>query len=225
MNPDLKGVSQNMLNLGLGALQHALRLSLYFDPENPSWRDLSVLHAAHAAEILIKARIAEEHPLLIFEELPRSTQAVGNLLDFRDLVEHGRTLQYQDLPERLWAATGQRLPNLDGYKRFGRIRNAIQHFAPGRDSSVETLRFTFTVLDPFIHANWKLYAIDYNEEMGDHYEHIFETLVAKDIRPLISPAAARAWTALKYEPGRGAPKGYRPWFKGAMAKALKKGSP
>lgn len=222
MNPDLKGVSERMPDLGLGALQHALRLSLYFDPENPSWPDLSVLHAGHAAEILIKARIAQEHPLLIFEDLPRSTQASSERLDFVDLFEHGRTVQYQELPERLWAATGQRLPNLAEYKSFGRRRNAIQHFAPGSDSSAATLRFIFRVVDPFIHENWELYAIDYNEESGDHYEHIFESLVTRDVRPLISPTAARAWEKLGYEPGKDAPKGYRKWFKAAMAAALAK---
>lgn len=54
MNPELRDVADHMRDLGLGALTHALRLSLYWSPENPSWGDLSVLNAAHAAEILIK---------------------------------------------------------------------------------------------------------------------------------------------------------------------------
>ncbi|MTJ52431.1 hypothetical protein FJR38_07000, partial [Anabaena sp. UHCC 0253] len=33
---------------------------------------MCVVHTAHAAEILLKARIAQEHPLLIFSKLPKS---------------------------------------------------------------------------------------------------------------------------------------------------------
>jgi hypothetical protein len=65
-----------------------------------------------------------------------------------------------------------------------------------------------------------LYAIDFNEEYGDHYEHIFDTLVCQDIRPMISPEAARVWSNPDYRPGKGAPRGYAKWFKKAMADAL-----
>lgn len=75
-----------MRDLGLGALAHANRQAPYYG-DNPSWPDLAVLQAAHAAALLIKARIAQEHPLLIFEHLPRSTQAVGAHLDLADLLQ------------------------------------------------------------------------------------------------------------------------------------------
>lgn len=70
MNPALKGIWEHMLDLGLGALAHANRHAAYAAMENERWPQLSVLQAAHAAELIIKARIAqEEHPLLIFEHL------------------------------------------------------------------------------------------------------------------------------------------------------------
>lgn len=59
-----------MLDLGLGALAHANRHAAYAPMENHRWPELSIIQAAHAAELLIKARIAQEHPLLIFEKLP-----------------------------------------------------------------------------------------------------------------------------------------------------------
>jgi len=221
MNPALRDVAEHMKGLGLGALTHALRLLFYSTPENPSWGNLSVLHGAHAAEILIKARIAAEHPLLIFTQIPRSTQAIGSLLDFEDLFERGQTIDFQELPERLWASTGTRLPCPDVYVNFGRLRNAIQHFAPPKvQSSARTLEFVFKVLDPFIFENWGLYAIDFNEECGDHYEHIFDSLVKHRIRPLISPNAARAWKDLGYTPGSRAPADYSKWFKKSMRSAL-----
>ena len=193
MNPALRDVSGHMVGLGLNSLAHALRLALYRSPDNECWSQLSVLNAAHAAEILVKARIADEHPLLIFSQVPRSTQADGDLLNYGDLFGSGRTYQYNELPERLWAVTGIRLANAGAFQEFGRLRNTIQHFAaPSVDASQATLDFVFGVLDPFINAEWDEFAIDHNEEMGDHYGHIFETLVQRNIRPLLSPCAARA---------------------------------
>jgi hypothetical protein len=223
MNPELKQVSTRMIELGLGALTHALRLSLYADPQNPSWPDLSVLNAAHAAEILIKARLAEEHPLLIFDQIPKRPRIDAELLSFDDLFERGQTIEYHELPDRLWAATGIKLKSLDTYREFGRLRNAIQHFAPPNvHASTRTLEFVFGVVDPFINEVWGYYAIDFNEEYGDHYEHIFDTLVTQDIRPLISPDAAEAWA--DYKPGDDAPPGYAEWFAKSIRQAIQKAS-
>jgi hypothetical protein len=216
----LANVGEHMKEFGLGALTHAMRLSLYSDPNNPHWGNLSVLHAAHAAEILIKARIALEHPLLIFEQIPKSTQAGGPLLAFEDLLEKGRTIDFQDLPERLWAITGQSIREPQVYAAFGRLRNAIQHFAPpALNPSVRALEFVFKVLDPFVFENWGLYAIDFNEEFGDHYDHIFDTLVQWDLRPRISPDAAEYWQSPSFRPGKDAPMGYAAWFADEMRRA------
>lgn len=59
MNNELRNVAENMRELGLGALTHANRHAAYQDIVNDKWAELSVLQAAHAAEILIKAKIAE----------------------------------------------------------------------------------------------------------------------------------------------------------------------
>ncbi|AFZ03158.1 hypothetical protein Cal6303_4249 [Calothrix sp. PCC 6303] len=176
-----------MLALGLGALAHANWHANYMSIENSKWPELSVLQAAHAAEILIKARIAEEHPLLIFEQLPRS-KVTDNFLEMKHLFESARTIQYSELPERLWATTGMKLENLEKYKSFGRLRNSIQHFAPPPeiDFSGETINFIFEVIDPFINTCWSLYAIDYNEDIDRHI-YLIEGLVERGIKFLISP--------------------------------------
>lgn len=216
MNPELRGVWENIRELGLGAMQHALRLCLYSDPENPSWPALAVLSAAHAAELLIKARIAQEHPLLIFETMPKSAGA--GLLDFARIAEDGRTFQFNDLPGRLWATTGTRIPNEKDYRSFGRLRNIVQHFArPDEDLSLRASTFIIKVVDPFIGDHWGLFAIDYNEEYGDHFEHIFEILVAQNLRPRISPTALESWR--DHVIPETAPSGYRRWFQRAVATA------
>jgi hypothetical protein len=222
VNPDLRNVADHMRQLGLGSLRHAMRLSLYYDYDNGMWGELSVLMAAHAAEILIKARIAQEDPLLIFEKLPKRSTDGTAFLELEAMFEKGRTLRFEELPGRLRAATGFALPELDAFKKFGRTRNSIQHLGVPKniDPCQESLAFIFTVVDPFINSQWGLFAIDYNEEMGDHYEHIFETLVDRDLRPLISPDAAQAWTSLGYKPGPNAPQGYGKWYEGAIKVAL-----
>jgi hypothetical protein len=188
MQDELRLVSEHMLNLGLGALAHSNWHANYHSMDNPYWSELSVLQAAHAAEILVKARIAQEHPLLIFESLPRPNKPDVGQLELVQLIEQGRTYQYADLPDRLWATTGIRLPNVELYRSFGKLRNAIQHFAPPdhRDASQEAAQFIFAVIDPFINSCWGLFAIDYNEDY-EPYVYLLETLIRRGVLFLVSP--------------------------------------
>jgi hypothetical protein len=151
MNPDLKNVHSYMRELALGALAHA-NWHVNYSHENRWTPELSVLQAAHAGELFIKARIAQEHPLLIFDQLPHRSVSAAGRLDFKDLFENGKTVQFFELPALLWAATGIALPDREHYVAFGKLRNAIQHFAPPQDVDVkaETHRFICSVLDPFI---------------------------------------------------------------------------
>lgn len=158
------------------------------------WPELSIIQAAHAAELILKARIAQEHPLLIFEQLPRSTQSAGLHLDLEDLFKQGRTVQWSDLPERVWAVTGITVPKKDRYDAFGRLRNGIQHFGPvgGRDLGEETLRFVFEVIDPFINECWGLFAVDYDEDT-EPYIYFVGALIRREIPFLVSPGAAASF--------------------------------
>ena len=191
LNPELNRIWEHIRNLGLGALAHANRHAAYAAMENPRWPELSVLQAAHAAELLLKARIAQEHPLLIFEQLPRFTQASTATLELEDLFKLGRTVQWNELPDRLWASTGISLQNKETFDNFGKLRNGIQHFAPApdRDTGEETLRFVFGVIDPFINECWDLFAVDYDEDY-EPYVYFVHALVSREIPFLVSPTAA-----------------------------------
>jgi len=192
LNPALNGIWEHIRDLGLGALTHANRHAAYAAMENPRWPELSVVQAAHAAELLVKARIAQEHPLLIFEQLPRFTQASNATLELEDPFKLGRTVQWNELPDRLWASTGISLHNKEVFDSFGKLRNGIQHFGPppDRDAGEETLRFIFGVIDPFINRCWELFAIDYDEDY-EPYAYFVQALVSREIPFLVSPAAAR----------------------------------
>jgi hypothetical protein len=190
-NPGLSETWKHILDLGLGALAHANTHAVYAPMENDRMNDLSILQAAHAAELIIKARIAQEHPLLIFDQLPRPTTTHSKPPDLKDLFEQGRTFQWSDLPDRLWAVTGLPIPDRKLFDKFGNLRNGIQHFATvqGLDASYETLQFVFTVIDPFIHDCWNLFAIDYNEDY-EPYQYFTSALVNRKILFLVSPEAA-----------------------------------
>jgi hypothetical protein len=190
MNPDLRSIWQRMQGLGLAALAHANRHSAYTPIENGHWPELSILQAAHAAELLIKARIAQEHPLLVFEDLPKP-KTVDATLNVKRLFEDGKTIQWSDLPQRLWAATGTRLPNVEAFREFGRLRNGVQHFAPpsGTDAGALTLKFVFEVIDPFIHGAWGLCAVDYDED-HEPYLYFVGALVRHEILFHVSAEAA-----------------------------------
>jgi hypothetical protein len=182
-----------MLALGLGALAHANWHANYYSTDNEHWGELSVIQAAHAAEILIKARIAKEHPLLIFEQLPRPENTKKTRLSFEQLITSGRTYQYADLPARLWATTGIRLPNLEKYRAFGQLRNSIQHFAaPHRDVSQEAIEFIYGVIDPFINKCWGLFAVDFNED-HEPYVYLVAGLIRRSVPFLVSRGVIRDW--------------------------------
>lgn len=186
MQEDLRSVHEHMIRLGRAALSHANYHSCFYSFEGEMWDEMSVLQAAHAAEIFIKARIAQEHPLLIFDKMPRSSQAGNDLLSFKDLVKNAKTISYLDLPERLWAATGIKVPNLNLYKSFGQLRNTIQHFTVPDEWPCDTKTFIYEVIDPFINECWGLYAIDHHED-NDRYNNIVDVLISSEIPFLLSP--------------------------------------
>jgi hypothetical protein len=186
LDKKLRAVHKHMLGLGLGALAHANWHANYHSMENEWWSELSVLQAAHAAEILIKAKIAQQHPLLIFEHLPKPPPTKTKLT-LEHLLQQGRTYQYSELPDRLWATTGIKIPNLQLYKSFGFLRNTIQHFAsPHDDASKKAIEFIYGVIDPFINQCWGLFAVDYNED-HEPYTYLVAGLIANGTEFLVSP--------------------------------------
>jgi hypothetical protein len=166
MDPELLKISGHMKDIGLGVLSQAQKNAFFMDYITRLNEGVfSVIQAAHAAELLIKACIAEQHPLLIFSQLPKSINIDNDLLNFPALFDSGRTLEYNELPERLWATTGYKIPNLGTYNSFGKLRNGIQHFAvPNVDFSQLTGEFIYTVIDPILEKFWRLYAVEYCDD-------------------------------------------------------------
>ncbi|MEH8163079.1 hypothetical protein [Aeromonas allosaccharophila] len=185
MNPELKNISEHILTMGVGVLSQAQRNAFYTSYGYDSRLDegvYGVLQAAHAAELIIKAAIAEQHPLLIFSNLPKSTKEEDGFLSLNDLFESGKTIQYVDLPERLWAATGYKIEAIDLFNKFGKLRNCIQHFAtPDRDLRTETTDFIYKVVDPILGHFWNKYAIEY-VDLDGYEDDIFEMIYARGLK-------------------------------------------
>ncbi|MDU6441472.1 MAG: hypothetical protein E6559_16505 [Pantoea sp.] len=188
MEERLFDIHKNMIYLGEQSLKHANHLANYINiGYSDHWDILSVLQAAHAMEIFIKARIAQEHPLLILDKYPKESSD-GSLLNLSDLMNNATTIQYKDLPARLWAATGIKVENVSFYKDFGMLRNKIQHLGipEGVDFGDMTNRYVYEVIHPFIFKCWGLFSIDYIED-ENYYEDMVSNLIEKEVKVVISP--------------------------------------
>ena len=152
MTPNsVENIAQAMKMKGIFLFRDALIEALNNDFDTRK----CLVHVVHAAEIILKARIAQEHPLLIFTEVPKLNPAKTSLT-FVDLLENGHTLSYDKLPDRLWAATGIKIENLETYKQFGKIRNQIIHTSMTGSEVLndQILLYSFKVLDPLVRLFW-----------------------------------------------------------------------
>lgn len=171
MHPDLRGISEDMKQFALAVLSRAAYDLTFSTNMHPYASAMAIGEAGQGAELAIKARIAEEHPLLLFATLPKSKSASG-MLTVDELLEHGRTVQFSELPELLWATTGFRMERVEQFQHFGLLRNACVHFAlpPSGNWHSETLRFLFEVVDPIVQHFWK-------ESIANHSLHWDEVML------------------------------------------------
>ncbi len=150
---------------------------------------MCVVHAAHAAEILLKARIAQEHPLLMFSRLPplkNSNETIGLI----ELLEEGRTLSYGELPNQLWATTGIKIERLEQYREFGRIRNQIIHLSiPNTTKALDqlTLLYSLELLDPLVESFWGRSVFDFikNEHLSNMANFLASGLLEERIKEIM----------------------------------------
>ncbi|MDK2940484.1 MAG: hypothetical protein PWQ51_2649 [Methanolobus sp.] len=174
-------LANHMKDFGLGLLSHSMDHAVFANPVNSYWNAFGVLHAAQASEIIIKSCIAIEHPLLIFTKVPKLKDLKSGALSIESLLNNGKTYQYSDLPDLLWATTGYTIKNLDFYYDFGKLRNTIQHLAvPDIDLSEETFKFVFYVIEPLIEHFWKT-NVFLNLEEDVTAEYLIEALIDRNI--------------------------------------------
>ncbi|WP_400767279.1 hypothetical protein [Methylosinus sporium] len=184
MNEQLRQIPDRILGLAIAALTQANTHAVFADPGNEHWPLMSVLNAAHAGELFLKAIIASEHPLLIFKDVVGLDDSRADELDIQTLLTRGRTHDFEKLPQVLWAATGIRVPNLECYEHIRKARNAIQHFCPPDRSDLRnlSLEFIYSIIDPLIVRRFGLYAIEYHEDHNVSYDYVVASLLNREIR-------------------------------------------
>ena len=171
-------MASQMRDFGLLMIAKGVVNATYSEMGVPYSHAMGLIHVANGFEILIKSKIVEEHPLLVFNKIPKENNITDGNLKFEDLIEHGQTIMYSELPERLWATTGYKIEPLALYNEFGRVRNQIIHFAvPNISLSELTLKFTFTIIEKAINEWWDTTILEYAQDYDDVIlENIFELL-------------------------------------------------
>ena len=167
-----------------GALTQANQHAVYYDPGMDHWTDMSVINAAMAGELFLKAIIAKEHPLLIFRDLFQLDDPLKEDLEIEHIIEKGKTYNFEHLPKLLWVSTGERVPDIDGFEKLRKARNAIQHFcSPGEsiDLSRLALEFLYKNIDPLINRHFGLCAIEYHEDTSIGYDYVVNRVIRSEL--------------------------------------------
>ncbi|KQS36827.1 hypothetical protein [Pedobacter sp. Leaf194] len=173
----------HMIDFGLHMLGKGLVNATFNEMMNPYSHAMAIVHIGHGTELIIKAKIAEEHPLLIFSNIPKSTISTNNRLGFLDLLEKGQTIAFNDLPERLWASTGYKIKGLELFNQFGKVRNQIIHLGvPPIALNDFALKFGYGLIEPMVNEWWGDTILQYAEVYDEAYlEYVFEQLNRLDI--------------------------------------------
>lgn len=171
-------MASQMREFGLYMVAKGAINATFSECGSPYAHAMGVVHVANGFEVLIKAKIVEEHPLLIFTKIPKDSHTEDNDIKINDLLEYGQTIMYSELPHRLWAATGYKISDLNLYNDFGKIRNQIIHFAvPEIQLNDLTLKYTFEVVEKAVNEWWDTTILEYASRYDCEYcEYVFEQL-------------------------------------------------
>ncbi len=184
MHEGLKDIPDRILEVAIGALTQANQHAVYCDPGMEHWDHMSVLNAALAGELFLKAIIAKEHPLLIFRDLFQLDDPSNHDLKIEHIIEKGRTYNFEHLPKLLWVSTGERLPDIESFEGLRKARNAIQHFcSPAERGGLSglALEFVYKNIDPLINKHFNLCAIEYHEDTSVGYDYVVSCLIKHEL--------------------------------------------
>ncbi|HCU6011352.1 TPA: hypothetical protein OUZ74_000223 [Legionella pneumophila] len=111
-----------------------------------------------ALEILMKAAIAEKHPLLIYEKIPKLTSKKNQLDEF---FKKARSRSFLDLPDLLALTTNYQIEcKLLETAWINRCKIIHIGHNLNLDYTYSGLDLTFKIIDPFIYTFWKRSSID-----------------------------------------------------------------
>jgi hypothetical protein len=213
----LTEIPDRILTLALGALSQANMHAVFADPGNEHWDFICVTNAAHAGELFLKAIIAKEHPLLIFKDIFSLDDKSADELDLVTLIKRGKTHEFEKLPQVLWVATGQRMPNPECFERLRRARNSIQHFCAPEDEDFRalSLEFIYTIIDPLIKEHFDIFAIEHDEDHNVGYDYVVAALLRHQLKFSVPDDFEVGEINVRHEI-EGAEQAYRDWLAGEL---------
>lgn len=224
MNEELRDIPERILGLATAALTQANMHAVFGDAGSEYWPALSVLNAAHAGELFMKAIIAYEHPLLMFKDISGLDDNRAEEVSLQTLMTRGRTHDFETLPKILWASSGIRIQNPSCFERLRRARNAIQHFCQPDDSDLGdlSLEFIYTIIDPLVASQFGLFAIEYHGDPSVGYDYLVQRLLRRELRFSVPDDFSVTEISIPEALEAVAP-GYRSWFEGELKRIGKLG--
>lgn len=151
MRERFEKISEHMKKFGCALMGKAVYEATFMENFH-SAHDAALVTAAHGAEIIIKACIAAEHPLLIFENISKINFNNDYL---EEVLEKGKTIRYKDLPDLLQLTTGYEIKKRKEFYNFGKLRNQIIHLGVG-GGSYDTIQFAIEIIEPLINKFWRM---------------------------------------------------------------------
>lgn len=224
VHPIFAEIPRRILWNAKAALSQANTHAVYLDPGREYWGNVSVLNAAHAGELVLKALIARSHPLLIFKNVSDLYDGNATELLLQRMLEKGRTHDFQHLPNVLWAVTGISLPDPQSFKRIQKLRNSIQHFYHpdgvddfGEEARGASLEFLYKNVDPLLKEYFFFNAIEFHEDPSVGYDYVVAALLRRELKFSIPDDFELGEVDLKAELSE-ASKPYRAWFRESLVK-------
>lgn len=171
------------------ALAQANMHAVFLDPGNEHWGNMSVLNAAHAGELVMKAAIATAHPLLIFQNIFEFDDSSNEEIGLERLLAKAKTHDFQHLPKIMWAVLKDRIPDTESFEKIRKMRNAVQHFyhPAGLDNYGNAARnisldFIYKNIDPILFRYFGLCAIEFHEDHNVGYDYVVACLLRHGLK-------------------------------------------
>ena len=181
MHDIVEVIPDRITDAAVTALEQANQNVVDSESFSKNFDQISILNAARAGELFLKAIIAYEHPLLIFENLYNLEDRDNSDSGIKHIISKGRTYGFDKLPKLLWVVTGERIPDQKCYDRVKDVRNSIQHFcAPEGENLIKlTLEFIYKNIDPLIRKHLDKYAIEYIGNSKQEHKKFVPDLVSQ----------------------------------------------
>lgn len=187
-HPSLRQMPEQIFNLGLSALSE-MNYKCTFGSGPGADLDhydyYCAIHAMHAAELLLKAIIALEHPLLIFSNTEKISNPNDgtNDLSIERLLEKGITHDASKIPTILWAACDKTF-DITNFEKIRKYRNKIQHFSvPDNEKNVkgDCLRLLHEDIGRILKDTIGINTIYYIPD-EDQWDYFFAALIRYEIK-------------------------------------------